>query len=72
MSEEQKARLVEYFKRVVITLDGDEAGRNAAGEIAAARLVRRLHTGIVNVPDGRQPDQLSTDELLEVLGGEFM
>jgi flagellar biosynthesis regulator FlaF len=66
MSEQQEAQLVEHFKHVVIMLDGDEAGRKAAGEIAA-RLARKLWVRVVDLQDGKQPDQLSTPELQELL-----
>ena len=67
MSQEQEAQLVAHFKQVVIMLDGDEAGRSATGEIAT-RLARRLWVRVVDVGDGRQPDQLSTGELQALLG----
>ena len=48
-------------------LDGDEAGRKAAGEIGG-RLVHKVWVRVVDLPDGKQPDQLSTAELQAVLG----
>ena len=62
MSEEQESQLSLNFRQVIIALDGDEAGRRAAGEIAA-RLAHRMSVRIVDVPDGKQPDQLPTEEL---------
>ena len=41
MSEEQEQLLVRHFRQVAVMLDGDEAGRKAAREIAS-RLVQRL------------------------------
>jgi DNA primase len=67
MSAEQEAQLASRFRRAVIMLDGDEAGRKAVVEIAG-RLARKMWMRVVNVPDGKQPDQLSTEELQALLG----
>jgi len=67
MSDEQESQLALNFRQVIIALDGDEAGRKAAVEIAA-RLAHKLWVRVVEVPDGRQPDQLSTEELRVLLG----
>jgi DNA primase len=66
LSEEQEAQLVSHFRQVVVMLDGDEAGRRAAGEIAG-RLARKVWVRVVDVPEGRQPDQLSIGELQALL-----
>ena len=68
MSAEQEAQLASHFRRAVIMLDGDEAGRKAVVEIAG-RLARKVWVRVVEVPDGKQPDQLSTEELRTLLGG---
>jgi DNA primase len=62
MSEQQEEQLTLNFRQVIIALDGDEAGRNAVGEIAA-RLAHKVWVRIVELTDGRQPDQLSTEEV---------
>lgn len=64
LSKEQESQLVAHFRQVVIMLDGDEAGRNAATEMAI-RLAHRVWVRIVDVADGTQPDQqaLQTGEL---------
>jgi DNA primase len=67
MSGDQEEQLVAHFRQVVIMLDGDEAGRKAAGEIAG-RLAHKVWVRVVDLPDGKQPDQLSTAELQAVLG----
>jgi DNA primase len=67
LSEDQEAQLVAHFRQVVIMLDGDEAGRKAAGEIAG-RLTHKVWVRVVDVPESRQPDQLSTEELQALLG----
>jgi DNA primase len=66
LSEDQEAQLVAHFRQVVVMLDGDEAGRRAAGEIAG-RLAHKMWVRVVDVPDGRQPDQLSTEEVQALL-----
>lgn len=67
LSEDQEVQLVSHFRQVVIMLDGDEPGRKAAGEIAG-RLARKMWVHVVDVPEGRQSDQLSTGELQALLG----
>jgi len=67
LSEDQEALLIRHFRQVVVMLDGDEAGRRAAGE-TAAKLSHKVWVRVVDVPEGRQPDQLSTEELQALLG----
>jgi DNA primase len=67
LSEEQESQLVAHFRQVVILLDGDEAGRKAVEEIAG-RLVHKLWVRVVDVPDGKQPDELPAEELQALLG----
>ena len=67
MSQQQEQIILARFKRVTILLDGDEAGRKAAEEISS-RLIHKLHVRIIDVPDGKQPDQLSIEELHLLLG----
>lgn len=64
---EQQERLLGRFRQVTLFLDGDDAGRKAAEEIAA-RLVRGVHVRIVEPPDGKQPDQLVQEQLRTLLG----
>jgi DNA primase len=66
MSDEQELQLVRHFRRVLVMLDGDEAGRKAAGEIVS-RLAWNLWIRAIEVPDGSQPDQLSPSELQQLL-----
>jgi DNA primase len=63
MSAAQEDLLTEHFAHVVVLLDGDEAGRSAATEIADRLQHRVYHVDLVEVPDGKQPDQLTEDEL---------
>jgi DNA primase len=48
-------------------LDGDEAGRAAADEVAGA-IVNVARTRIVLLSDGTQPDTLDRPELERLLG----
>lgn len=59
-------KLLKRFKRVVIMLDGDEAGRAAAGTIAA-KLMKTRFVRVVDLPEGIQPDALSAEELRTIL-----
>ena len=69
LSEDQEALLVRHFRQVVVMLDGDEAGRKAAGEIAG-RLAHKVWVRVVDVSEARQPDQLSMEELQALLSVE--
>jgi DNA primase len=66
LSVEQEALMCQDFNRVVLMLDGDEAGTSAAVQ-CAARLACRAWVRIVPVPDGKQPDELSSAEIRELL-----
>jgi DNA primase len=61
-----QAELLTAFDRVLLMLDGDEAGREAAPKIAA-QLVPHLMVRIAAVPEGKQPDLLSTGEIKRIL-----
>ena len=67
MSFDQENLLASHFNKIVLALDGDEVGKRAATEIAL-RLARRCFVRIATIPDGRQPDDLSEDELWTLLG----
>jgi DNA primase len=47
-------------------LDGDEAGRNGAAEVAT-RLARSMWVRIVDVAEGKQPDELAVEEIRALL-----
>jgi DNA primase len=65
LSVEQQ-ELLARFKKIVLLLDGDDAGRRATDEIAA-RLVHSHFVRAINLDAGRQPDQLSSEELRNLL-----
>jgi DNA primase len=62
LSQRQEQLLQAHFHEVVLFLDGDKAGRNAATTIAT-RLVPKVSTRIVEVPSGSQPDRLTADQI---------
>lgn len=66
LSEHQERLLVENFDSVILLLDGDEAGRSATSEIAL-RLVRKVFVRVIEMPEGKQPDELSSVELQKFL-----
>ncbi len=66
MSDVQESFL-RHFRRVILFLDGDDAGRAGAQSIAE-RLMHRVFVKVVDLRDGKQPDQLSSDELKRILG----
>lgn len=68
ISKEQEGQLVAYFRQVVIVLDADEAGRNAATELPT-RLAHKLWSRIVDLAEGTRPDQLAVEELPALLAG---
>ena len=67
MSGPQEELLARYFESAVIVLDGDDAGRTGAEDISN-RLKHRLFVQVVTIPQGKQPDQLSAEELTDLLG----
>jgi DNA primase len=67
LSEQQEQLLLRHFMKVTLLLDGDDAGWKAAEEISR-RLVHKLHVRVVDLPDGKQPDALSGEELNRLRG----
>lgn len=66
LSETQENLLCHNFSRVLLMFDGDEAGRGATDD-CLHRLGRRLWVKAISLPDGVQPDQLSTEEIQTML-----
>jgi len=66
LSEAQKELLVRGFSRVVLLLDGDEAGQAATVRIAAA-LREACTIDELHLEPGCQPDQLSSDQIRQIL-----
>ncbi len=66
LSAAQERALLHQFERVILMLDGDAAGR-AATQAIAARLSRRSPVVVACVPDGAQPDQMSSSAIRALL-----
>jgi DNA primase len=62
LSSVQEEMLVSEFGQLVLLFDGDEAGRQAT-EDCLKRLARRAFVHVIELPDGKQPDQYSDEEL---------
>lgn len=73
LSRRQADLLATHFDRVLLMLDGDEAGRQGAISIAHALGVR-MSVSNISLEHGRQPDQLTAREiqhLMAVYGDVF-
>lgn len=68
LSAEQERLLVERCGRIVLMLDGDAAGQQAMERIAD-RLAQRCAVEVVTLAFGRQPDQLSREQIQRALSG---
>ena len=67
LSEQQEQLLGQRFYKVCLLMDGDAAGKEA-GETIAQRLLRRLYVRVIDLPEGKHPDQLGADEICSLLG----
>jgi hypothetical protein len=67
MSTQQEELMAGHFKSACLMLDGDDTRRSATNE-CLVRLGRRMWVLTVELPDGRQPDQLSEEQLRRLLG----
>jgi DNA primase len=66
LSQQQADLLAGRFVEIVLMLDGDPAGQ-AGTRDAAARLMRRCSVYRVILARGRQPDQMSNEEIRQAL-----
>jgi DNA primase len=66
LSEVQEELLTAKFARVIVMLDGDEPGRRATVE-CLTRVASRIWARAALVPEGSQPDQMSREELRNIL-----
>jgi DNA primase len=66
-SQRQSELLLNHFASVTLMLDGDETGRRAA-EVIAQLLKPKRPVHKVELPNGVQPDQMSSAELNVLVG----
>jgi DNA primase len=66
LSSDQKNLLIQRFRRVTLMLDGDQAGQTAS-HAAAQRLAGRCHIRQIEAGPGRQPDEMSDEEIRRAL-----
>jgi DNA primase len=67
LSEEQ-AKLVAKFRKVVLMLDGDGPGRESQQNLTLALSTNHFVRSAI-VPDGKQPDELSSVDIQNLLNG---
>jgi DNA primase len=67
LSEVQEELLAQNFHQMILLFDGDDAGRKAT-EDCLKRLAKHGFVHVIELPDGRQPDQFSPDELHLIVG----
>jgi DNA primase len=65
LSEAQE-ELLARFRCIMLLLDPDAPGREAQ-DVAAKRLMKRHFVCDIRLPDGRQPDSLSSEEIKKLL-----
>jgi DNA primase len=66
MSQEQEDALAQ-FQKIILILDGNDAGREAATMIAP-RLMHRTFVKVTDLREGSEPDRLSSEEIRSILG----
>jgi DNA primase len=69
LSRYQADLLSTHFERVLLMLDGDEAGRQGAATIANA-LTARMPVEVIALDDGNQPDQLRPEKIQSLMSEE--
>lgn len=67
MSSHQAELLCAHFERMVLFFDGDAAGRNGTDRALVEIGRRGRYIRAVMLPDGSEPDQLSTEEIKQLL-----
>lgn len=66
MSEFQEKLILERFKRIVLMLDSDSAGRQGAKDVLN-RLYDKIYVRVVKLEEKKQPDELSENEIQKLL-----
>ena len=62
INDTQVDKILKWFDSVVLLMDGDQAGIDAAARIGN-RISKRIHTVTHTIPDGRDPNQMTIDEV---------
>jgi DNA primase len=62
----EQVELLQSFEKVILLLDGDQAGREGSVAIANA-LIHSHFVKVVSLPDGKQPDQMSSEDIRSFL-----
>jgi DNA primase len=70
LSDEQ-AKLLERFPYIVLMLDGDDPGRESQQALTLA-LSKTHFVHSIEVPAGKQPDGLSSEEMGQLLNGALL
>ena len=68
LSDAQAKLIGTHFDEVVIMLDSNDMGRRGSAG-CAVRLAPVMTVKLVWVPWGKEPDQLSSDEIRRILSG---
>lgn len=67
LSRLQAEKLTQFFSDLVVVPDGDAPGYEAAEKVML-QVGSRIPTTIAKVPEGKDPDELDSDELISILG----
>ena len=68
LSGDQASLLQNCFRRVVLMLDGDEAGQRAAKAMSERLAGALVEVDVIPLKQGQQPDQMDSRELDHLLG----
>ena len=69
LCDRQRWLLTKAFRRLILMLDGDPAGRRAS-EAIAVQLARHCQVRLIQLAPNIQPDQLSEPDIREILTKE--
>ncbi len=66
LSKAQEELLLRHFRKAILLFDGDQAGRRAAKD-CSQRLGQQIPVRAITLPDQKQPDMLSGEEIQSLL-----
>ena len=65
-----KFRLLDLDRRRLLTeVEALKSRRNNASDEIGKRLSRKVFVKVIDLPDGKQPDQLAAEEIQRLVGG---